>query len=145
MKDIKSGKNNKNVIIVAVIVVVAIVVGIILGLGKRSNEKELETSLKEMGKSFYENFYYEQVGSSSEERSSLLSKFSTIGIKIDLDNLSRYNDGEFKKDIEKFVNSKTGEKCSKTNTKVTIYPKSPYGKTDYTVKADLDCGFSKKK
>ena len=145
MKDIKSGKNNKNVIIVAVIVVVAIVVGIILGLGKRSNEKELETSLKEMGKSFYENFYYEQVGSSSEERSSLLSKFSTIGIKIDLDNLSRYNDGEFKKEINKFVNSKTGEKCNKTKTKVTIYPKSPYGKTDYTVEADLDCGFSKKK
>ena len=145
MKVKKTEKNNKSVIIVVVIVIVAIVVGVILGLGKRGNEKELESSLNKMGKNFYENFYYKQVGSSSEERSSLLSKFSTIGIKIDLDNLSRYNDGEFKKEINKFVNSKTGEKCNKTKTKVTIYPKSPYGKTDYTVKADLDCGFSKKK
>lgn len=140
----KKKSSNKNVIIIVVIVVLAIIVGVVLGLGRKSNEKELDSSLKEMGKSFYENFYYEQVGSSADERSSLLSKFTTVGIKIDLDNLGRYNDGEFKDEIEKFKNSKTNDKCNKTNTKVIIYPKSPYGKTDYTVKAELDCGFEEK-
>lgn len=145
MESIVKKKNvNKSVVIIIVIVVLAVVVGVALGLGRKSNEKELENSLKEMGKSFYENFYYEQVGSSADERSSLLSKFTTVGIKIDLDNLGRYNDGEFKDEISKFKNSKTNDKCNKTNTKVVIYPKSPYGKTDYTVKAELDCGFEKK-
>ena len=96
----------------------------------------------EMGRSFYENFYYEQVGSSADERSTLLSKFTDIGIKVDLDNLSRYNNGEFKDEISKFKNK--NEDCNKTNTKVVIYPKSPYGKTDYTVSTELDCGFEEK-
>ncbi len=130
--------------IVVLVVIIAIVSAILL-LGKKSNETELNKSLEEMGKSFYENFYYEQIGTSSDERSNLLSKFTTVGIKIDLDNLSRYDNGKFKDEISKFVNNKTKEKCNKTNTKVTIYPKSPYGKTDYTVKTELDCGFDKEK
>ena len=38
-----------------------------------------------MGKDFYENFYYEQVGSTDEERADFLSKYESIGIKINLD------------------------------------------------------------
>ena len=97
-----------------------------------------------MGREFYEDFYYEQVGTSSDERTNLLSKFTDIGIKVDLDNLGRYKNGEFKEKISEFKNTKTDEKCNKTNTKVIIYPKSPYGKTDYTIKAELDCGFNSK-
>ena len=110
----------------------------------QSNEKKLDTSLVEMGREFYEDFYYEQVGTSSDERTNLLSKFTDIGIKVDLDNLGRYKNGEFKEKISEFKNTKTDEKCNKTNTKVIIYPKSPYGKTDYTIKAELDCGFNSK-
>lgn len=144
-----NNKNNDNgkakfVIIAIVVVLAAIVIGILVSRGG-GNEKALDASLKEMGKSFYENFYYEQIGSSADERTSLLSKFTNVGIKIDLDNLSRYNDGEFKEEISKFKNNKTNDKCNKTNTRVVIYPKSPYGKTDYTIKTELDCGFSDKK
>lgn len=143
-------KNNDNgkmkfVIIAVIVVLAAVAVGVLVARGSGNNEKELDASLKEMGRNFYENFYYEQVGSSADERTSLLSKFTTVGIKIDLDNLSRYNDGEFKEEISKFKNNKTNDKCNKTNTRVVIYPKSPYGKTDYTIKAELDCGFSEKK
>ena len=137
--------NKKAIILIAVIIVVIIAVISVLLFAKKSNETELNKSLEEMGKSFYENFYYEQIGTSSDERSSLLSKFTTVGIKIDLDNLGRYENGKFKDEISKFVNNKTDEKCNKSNTKVTIYPKSPYGKTDYTVKTELDCGFDKEK
>ena len=140
----KKKNNNMNVIIIVVIVVLAIIVGVVLGLGRKSNEKELDSSLKEMGKSFYENFYYEQVGSSADERSSLLSKFTTVGIKIDLDNLGRYNSSKNKDKVAEFINTSTKKECDKNETRAIIYPKSPYGKTDYTVKAELDCGFGEK-
>lgn len=144
-KDINMNfKFNKNIVIIAVVAVVAIVAGLFLGIGKKDNQKDLEKSLQEMSRGFYENFYYEQVGSSADEKASLLSKFTTVGIKIDLDNLSRYNNNEFKDEISKFKNAKTNEKCNKTNTKVIVYPKSPYGKTDYTIKVELDCGFDVK-
>lgn len=139
-------KLKKSTIIILVsVIVVALAVCAYFMLGNSSNESKLESSMKEMGKDFYENFYYKQVGKSSEERTNLLSKFTTVGIKIDLENLGRYDNGKYSKDIKEFVNNKTNEKCNKTNTKVVIYPKSPYGKTDYTVEAQLDCGFKNKK
>lgn len=141
----KKSKNNIFICIVGFVVLAIIVLILILLLYKKDNKKELENSLSEMGKNFYENFYYEQIGSSTDERNNLLAKFTTIGIKIDLENLGRYNNGEFGKDIKEFVNNKTKKKCSRTNTKVIIYPKSPYGKTDYKIETELDCGFEEKK
>ncbi len=144
-KQEKRKLNKKTLAIVVAVLIVVILVVLLVVFGKKSNEKELESSLNKMGSSFYENFYYEQIGSSADDRTSLLSKFSTIGIKIDLENLGRYNDGEFKKDIKEFKNSLTGEKCNQTKTKVIIYPKSPYGKTDYKIETELSCGFKDKK
>ncbi len=144
-KQEKRKLNKKTLAIVVALLIVVILVVLLVVFGKKSNEKELESSLNKMGSSFYENFYYEQIGSSADDRTSLLSKFSTIGIKIDLENLGRYNDGEFKKDIKEFKNSLTGEKCNQTKTKVIIYPKSPYGKTDYKIETELSCGFKDKK
>lgn len=138
-KQEKRKLNKKTLAIVVAVLIVVILVVLLVVFGKKSNEKELESSLNKMGSSFYENFYYEQIGSSADDRTSLLSKFSTIGIKIDLENLGRYNDGEFKKDIKEFKNSLTGEKCNQTKTKVIIYPKSPYGKTDYKIETELSC------
>lgn len=136
-------ENKKIKILVSLIIIVILVVTVTMIFLKRSNEEELNTSLKEMGKNFYENFYYEQIGSSSDERNALLSKFTTIGIKVDLENLGRYNDGEFSKEIKEFKNNKTRKNCNKTKTKVIIYPKTPYGKTDYKIETELDCGFKK--
>ncbi|MDD3340738.1 MAG: hypothetical protein PHN72_00850 [Bacilli bacterium] len=134
---------NSRTMMIVVAVILILLVCYFAFFRKRSNEKQLTDSLNEMGKTFYENFYYEQIGSSAEEKKNLLSKFTTVGIKVDLDNLGRYNNGEFAKDIEKFKNELTSEKCNKTNTKVVIYPQSPYGKTDYKTEAKLDCGFKK--
>lgn len=144
-KQEKRKLNKKTLAILVALLIVVILVVLLVVFGKKSNEKELESSLNKMGSSFYENFYYEQIGSSADDRTSLLSKFSTIGIKIDLENLGRYNDGEFKKDIKEFKNSLTGEKCNQTKTKVIIYPKSPYGKKDYKIETELSCGFKDKK
>lgn len=140
----RTGKKRIIILAALVIIVVVVIIGAVLLLGKKSNEKDLRTSLTEMGRNFYENFYYEQVGSSADEKTTLLSKFTTIGIKVDLENLERYNNGEFSETIKKFKNNKTKEKCSKTSTKAIIYPKSPYGKTDYQIETELDCGFENK-
>lgn len=145
--DKKKGVNKNTIvaIIAVVVIVVLVIVGGMFLMNKKDNRKELEKSLEEMGRDFYENFYYDQIGGSADERTSLLSKFTTVGIKIDLDNLGRYNNGEYKDKISEFTNKKTKEKCSKTDTKVVVYPKSPYGKTDYKMEIELDCGFEKEK
>ncbi len=147
VKEEKKRKINKGVVVVITVVFIAVVAAVLLLIfnKKDNNRSEVEKSLKEMGKSFYENFYYEQIGSSSDERTNLLSKFTTVGIKVNIENLERYNDGEFSKEIKTLKNNKTNKMCNKTKTKVIIYPKSPYGKTDYTVKTELDCGFESKK
>jgi len=151
MEKVKTKKDEKKqktkviipVVIIGVLILVAVIAMFILNKG--DNKKDLEKSLTEMGRDFYENFYYDQIGSSADERTSLLSNFTTVGIKVDLDSLGRYKNGEYKEEISKFVNKKTKDKCNKTNTKVILYPKSPYGKTDYTVETELDCGFEKDK
>ena len=70
-----------------------------------------------------------------------IKKFETTGIKVDLDNLSRQSN-ESKEKVKDFVNDKN-EECNKNNTKVIIYPKDPYGKTNYELEIQLDCGFDK--
>ena len=97
-----------------------------------------------MGKEFYTEFYYDEIskGKTSDELAEFLSGFQDVGIKVNLDNLSRYNDNANEEEIAKFKNEKD-EACDKTNTRAVIYPKSPYGKNDFTIKAELDCGFEK--
>ena len=141
----KVKENKKIVIAVGIVLLVALascIIAITVSHSKKEEPKEdLNAILKKLGTDFYEDFYYMNIGSSDEERATKLSRYETIGIKVDLDNLSRYNSEEVKDDIEKFVNEKTNEKCDKNNTKVIIYPKSPYGKTDYEIETKLECGF----
>lgn len=139
-----TNKNNSIICIVIgiVLVVALIVVACIMFIKKGGQEASLSKSLESMGKDFYENFYYEQVGSTDEERADFLSKYESIGIKINLDNLSRYDENKNADEISKFVNQKTKKACDKTNTKVVIYPQKPYNKTSYKIETQLDCGFN---
>lgn len=138
-------KKTKWIISIAVIVVVAIAVGIVWFNNQhgQSSEEKLTKKLESIGADFYENFYYDNVssGKSEEETKTFLERFTDIGIKINLDNLSRYNQGSKAEEIKAFVNDKTNIPCEINNTRAVIYPKDPYGKTDYEVKAELDCGF----
>ena len=92
---------------------------------------------------YYENFYFEQVGvSTGVSREEFLANFATIGIKINLENLEVFQDGKYKKEIEKFMKPKSS-KCDKFNTKAIVYPKRPYGKNDYELEVNLECQSSK--
>lgn len=146
MKKVITRLNRKNcfIAITTLILIIAIIL-IIIFSSKKSEEDKLNDMLKELGINFYENFYYDQVGTNDTERKEFVKKYETIGIKVNLDNLSRLNSDESKKMVDKFVNSKTKKECDKSNTRVIIYPKTPYEKDSYDIKTELVCGFDESK
>lgn len=144
MKNLKIKKEILIIGGVVLAVIVAIVLGIVI-FSKKSNEKQLEGYMKELASSFYEDFYWKGAGNTDAAKAEFLGKYAESGIKIDLDNLSRYNGEKVEELVSKMVNGKTKKECNRENTKVTIYPKEPYGKSDYTVEVTLDCGFKDSK
>lgn len=143
-----SKKSNKfQKIAITVIAVLLLVVGgfsIYKFMGKQAKGKDaLEADLIKMGSDFYESFYYDNVtdGKTDEEKTTFLEKFQESGIKINLDNLGRYNDSQNEAVIAGFKNNKTDTICDVNNTRAVILPKAPFGKTDFEVRAELDCGF----
>ena len=134
------GMPNKKVLF-AGIGVVAVIVAVVLGfIFKGNNDEKLSASLIEMGRDWYENFYYD--GFEESKRADILSRFKDIGIKVDLDNLSRYNTEVNAEKIKEFKPDEEGG-CDKTETKIVIKPKDPYGKQDYDIEAILVCGDKK--
>ena len=141
-------KNNKGKLLIVLAIIVVVVGSIVLvtkliGKNKVSEKENLTTQLENIGRNYYENYYYVSAGNTEEEngKEKYLSNFATVGLKINLENLLRYNNTLKDKNETKFVNSKTNENCNYEKSMVTIYPKSPYGKTDYTINVYLDCGF----
>lgn len=128
--------------------VIRIIVGIVVVIGliclfvfafQNFKKVDLNKSLMNMGKDFYENFYYNQIGKDTNEKKEFLKKYESIGIKVSLDNLERYDSGKNKEEVAKFKNSKTGKECDKINTMVVIYPQDPYEKTSYHIESILSC------
>ena len=79
----------------------------------KNESQKLTKELKELGISFYEDFYYNQIGKTDEEKKTFLEKYTDIGIKVSLDNLARYKKDESEEIIKKFVNSKTNKNVIK--------------------------------
>jgi len=143
---IKSFFSRKNILIIKLsimtIALLFILFGFLFSKMNFGNKINLKTSLKEMATDFYENFYYDQInqlGNGEVDKDDYLNKFSTSGIKISLINLEEYDNGKYVDEIAKFVNSKTKTPCNKYNTRATIYPVEPYGKTDYEIEINLQC------
>lgn len=145
MKKIKI--NKKVVIMIISIIILVIFASIILFFTLNKSEDEslkLSSSLKNLGIDFYENFYYKQIGKTDNERKEFLEKYKDIGIKVSLDNLSRYKKDDMDDILKQFINDKTKEECNRNSSMVIIYPKDPYGQKDYTIDAILVCGFEEK-
>ena len=123
------------------VVVIAVVVGVILFLG-RSNEKQLNANLTKLGRQFYEEFYYPSQEKSQEDVKAFVKKFEKTGIKINLENIAKISKVDNSL-VDSMVNKKTKEKCDAKQSTVTIYPVKPYGKSDYKIEVNLECGFKK--
>ena len=123
------------------VVVIAVVVGLILFLG-RSNEKQLNANLTKLGRQFYEEFYYPSQEKSQDDVKAFVKKFEKTGIKINLENIAKISKVD-KSLVDSMVNKKTKEKCDVKQSTVTIYPEKPYGKNNYKIEVNLECGFKK--
>jgi hypothetical protein len=125
------------------VVIIAIILIITLTKPKKTNKEQLTSSLEALGRKYYEEFYYPQVANSDDvaQKKEFLQNFSTIGFRITLDSLLRYNDGLENKDNTEYKNKKKNEDCDKKKTMVIIYPKDEYGAKDYDIKVELVCGF----
>lgn len=141
MEKIKAFFSNKKNIIICVVGLVVVVgaVLLIMNLGGSKGNK-LEKRLKELGNVYYEK-YYSLFG--DDVRSEFLAKYTTIGIKVDLENLARTvadTDNLPSKDeiLKEFT--KNGKACNQTTTKVIFYPQKPYGAKDFKMEIQLDCG-----
>ena len=143
MKKIKLNKKQYYIIGGVALLVIILIVSLLIIFGnKPKNESQkLSNELNQLGVSFYEDFYYNQIGKTDEEKKAFLEKYTDIGIKVSLDNLARSKKDESEEILKKFVNSKTKTECDNTNSMVTIYPREPYGKKDYRIDANLVCGF----
>ncbi|MDD6223415.1 MAG: hypothetical protein PUB18_00215 [bacterium] len=145
MKKIKTNNLVIGIVVVFVMISLVVVAMLLFGGKKESQKEKLSKSLEAMGTDFYENYYYPQIATTDEERKEFVKKYENMGIKINLDNLSRYNTSQNEERVKEFVNEETKEKCDQTNTRVIIYPKSPYKKESYELKVELVCGFDKEK
>lgn len=106
-----------------------------------TQEQKIERKLKKMASDFYKDCYYdelvEQKGSASNAIE-YLKGFEKKGLKVSYSNLKEYYD-EYGR-----MNYTELSVCEEDNTYVLIYPKSPYGKTDFTIGFKLDCELEKK-
>ena len=143
--------NKKNIIIIAisVVVVAALVILCFVFFGnkkdtKKDNKAELTANLEKLGKAFYEDFYYVRNEEAQENMVEFIKGFEKTGISVDLENISKVSTVD-KELVDSMVNSKTKKKCDVKETRVTFFPKAPYGKTDYEMKVELSCGFEEEK
>ena len=96
IEELKKDKKKMILFGVGIVICIAIIILLIVVLSGNGEEEKLKKYMKEMGTSFYEELYYEQIGKNDEERANFLKKYKDLGIKINLDGLSRYKTEENK-------------------------------------------------
>ena len=131
------------VVILAVVVIIVLAVLLLKVVSRKTNQSTLEKNFELIGRRFYEEYYYNGTGKDEKARVKFLSNFKDTGLRINLDNLMRYEFTDEKGNKYEFVNKKTKDECDKTESVIVIYPQEPYGKTDYVIDAKLSCGFEK--
>ncbi len=131
-KEKKEIKINKK--FVFIIVSVVVIIGLLIIVSKKPR---LESNFKSLGSDFYTEYYYKTISKSKTEKEvkNFLSDFKEIGIVASLRSIDTYNQKGHEKEIKKLKNAK----CDFDKSTVTIYPKKPYGKKDFTVKVKLSC------
>lgn len=138
--------NNKKVIYILIglfVVVILIFLGVVLFKKDAVQEDEsgkLLEQFEKIGLDFYENFYYPQTGTTTDENEKFLAKYSSTGIKVNLNNLISMN---YKFEEYGDILAELVEKCDKANTKVIVYPQAPYEQKSYRSEIVTDCNFEK--
>lgn len=124
----------KKKIIIAIVILLFIIGGIIILVNSKIGREALSRrDIRKITETFY-NYYYEENNYDNNIKN-FLRKYINTGLTIKLGDMEAY--------IEEKTNGGTSykslEKCDRANSKIIIYPKSPFGKTDYELKFDLKC------
>ena len=147
LKKIKENKKIVLIVLGAIVLIVGVIV-LISALGKEKVDEEemLTNELEKIGRNYYEDYYYVSAANSDDlkDKKEYLENFSSVGLKINLENLQRYNNTLKDKNETNFKNTEKNKKCNAETSMVTIYPTDPYGKKDYKISVYLDCSFDKK-
>ena len=134
--------------IIGILIIIVIIIAIFSFKSNPENtlkgntpKEKTENYLEDTVKGFYEDYYYEQIVKLEENEmidgdvATFLSNFTTEGLPVSIRAMidNKYiGESEIKEHIGKYG-------CNYDNTIVRIYPTSPYGKEDYTLKTTLDC------
>ena len=129
----------KKNIIVKILIVLLIMFVIFLVINRyfpRNPRENAEKKLNELAEKFYGHYYDAKYDSNKpDEIKTTLDLYKDTGLTINLEDLQIYLDTFNIEDYSAF------DKCDKKNTKVTVYPKSPYNKTDFDISSILKCQF----
>lgn len=129
---------NKSSIKISIVMIIFAIIVIIIQkfFTPILTENELKNKIKDAGEEYYETYYE----SFTPDGSTLfLEQIKDDGMEINLKDLVlNVYDG---KDPGYFFNKNTNKMCDYDDTYVTIYPVSPYGKNNYKIKINLECGF----
>ena len=147
----KKAKTIGGIILGVILVIIAGILVYSLCFSDSAKEKKqikmLTKEMEDMGKDFYEDYFYPQLEkqeNDTEKLKEILKRYESVGIKVSLDTLGRYNSKVNQERIEKFVNHKSKEACDNAETYVSIFPKEEYGKKDYTLDIKITCGYEEK-
>lgn len=126
-------KNKGRVIAIIGIFILVLFLGVLV-FYNMNGEKRAEARLNQISKIFYK-YYYED-NSNKDDKDAVkvfLSKYAASGLTIKLKDMKIYIDSK------KVENYKALKNCNEEETKVTIYPTTPYGKNDFKIKTKMSC------
>lgn len=145
--DIKSSLKDNIAVIILVIILSATMIGVLywgtqsINLSNQEVDHDVSTTkgnindetaiIRNLGKEFYEVFYWDDCGKyGNEGRKEFLEQFKIVGITVSLENLIRWgNTSGFSDDLF--------NQYDLEESRIIVYPKEPYGRKDYTISVDL--------
>ena len=134
---------NKKYIIVGILIsilVIGLVAFVLFNKYRKQKEEDyLYNQLNRVVKEYYKDYYYNTLGNNDDIRKTNAEKFKSVGIKISLNDLSKYK-SDNSEILNKFKNSQTNANCDYDKTIITIYPIDPYGNENIRVDSNIVCG-----
>ena len=129
-----------NICIIACVVIVAFCLAL---YAYNEPSKVAARKIDELGRDYYENYYYPKLVESLENNVSIedtLAKYSEDGFSpVLLRHLLLFDNGK-DADYSRFFDS-SKYNCDKNISSIKITPVAPYGKKDYKIESSLTCNY----
>jgi hypothetical protein len=142
----KMSRFARNFAVIAIIIASLSVIINAVATAIFSEDRVAESKIEELGRRYYEEYYYNKITSTIADKptpaqiSSALEKYEKSGFaSVTLQQLLIINGREFADYARYFSNNRFA--CDPTGTTIKIIPVAPYGKSDYSVKTNLDCSW----